>query len=250
VLNLFAGDPGLRGGVRVAVADVDGDGRDDVLTGAGAGGDGGVRVYRGPDGGAIADRRPFAAPPAGGVFVAGSPVPPGTGAPEPPPEPPPAPPGPVLSPVTVNGVTLTQPDWVALRQRFDLPADAAGRFWYDNATGAVGREGAGTGAFLAAGLNLGGPLAADASGGTSGVFVNGRQLTTGEVDFLEGVLGDPIPAGRYSVDAAGNAGPEGQPPVVNLIDAYNQRRQVIDSDPFLRGRSPLTTWDIVGRVWS
>jgi hypothetical protein len=254
VLNLFAGDPGLRGGVRVAVADVDGDGRGDVLTGAGAGGDGGLRAYRGADGGVVTDLRPFPAPPAGGVFVAGDATAAGPGdGPAPPPDPQPGPPptpAPVPSPVTVNGVTLTRDDWEALRQRFNLPADAAGRFWYDNATGAVGREGAGTGTFLAAGLNLGGPLRADASSGTSGVFVNGRQLTPGEVAFLQGVLGGPIPPGRYAVDAAGNAGPEGQPPVVNLVAAYNQRREAIDADPTLRGRSPLTTWDIVGRVWS
>ena len=54
------------------------------------------------------------------------------------------------------------------------------------------------------------------------------------------------------MDAAGNAGPEGQLPVVNLVAAYNQRQSsgAADTDPELRGRSPLTTWDIVGRVWS
>ena len=110
--NFFAGDPDQRGGVRVAVADVDGDGRDDVAGRGGAGGDGGLRVYRGADGGSVADLRPFAAPPAGGVFVAGLPTPVGPGGrPEPGPAPIPGPaptPAPDLSPVTVNEVTLTR----------------------------------------------------------------------------------------------------------------------------------------------
>jgi hypothetical protein len=44
--NFFAGDSSLRGGVRVAVKDADGDGRAELITGSGDGEGGRVRVYR------------------------------------------------------------------------------------------------------------------------------------------------------------------------------------------------------------
>src|SRR5262249_39526916 len=43
--NFFAGDSNLRGGVRLSVRDVDGDGRADVTTGSGDGDPAAVRVY-------------------------------------------------------------------------------------------------------------------------------------------------------------------------------------------------------------
>jgi hypothetical protein len=66
--DLFAGDVGNRGGVRVAVTDLDGDGKADIVTGAGAGGGSRVTAYRGTD---RAELLGFDAVPgfAGGVFV-------------------------------------------------------------------------------------------------------------------------------------------------------------------------------------
>jgi hypothetical protein len=98
-----------------------------------------------------------------------------------------------------------------------------GSYWYDPRSGAAGLIGQGTSGFLPPGLPLGGPLQADASNGTSGVFVNGRQLTTGEEAFLEAVLGSPIAPGRYFLDANGDAGMEGGPVLVNLIQLARQR---------------------------
>ncbi len=45
--TFFAYDPAFRGGVSVAAADIDGDGRDEVITGAGPGGGSHVRIFRG-----------------------------------------------------------------------------------------------------------------------------------------------------------------------------------------------------------
>ena len=92
-----------------------------------------------------------------------------------------------------------------------------GRYWYDRATGLAGYEGQGPCACLPAGLDLGGPLRSDASGGTTGVLVNGRELTQGEVAYLERLLQGRVAAGRYWLRANGDAGQEGGPVLVNLV---------------------------------
>lgn len=50
----------------------------------------------------------------------------------------------------------------------------------------------------------------------TGVYINGVELTAEQKTQLDELVGGPVPAGRYTVDAQGNAGPEGQAPVVNL----------------------------------
>jgi hypothetical protein len=49
VTNFFAGDTADRGGVRVSAADLDRDGRADVVTGAGEGAGSRVTAYLGKD---------------------------------------------------------------------------------------------------------------------------------------------------------------------------------------------------------
>jgi hypothetical protein len=136
--------------------------------------------------------------------------------------------------VLVNGQPLSPATVQGLLQ-FGVQA-RPGSYWYDNRSGAAGFTGQGTLGFIPAGLDLGGPLQADASNGTSGVFINGRQATLGEVAFLQSVTGFTIPPGRYFLDANGDAGVEGGPVAVNLLQLANQR-----------GRSsPLTTYDRTG----
>ncbi|HUM13782.1 MAG TPA: hypothetical protein VLT82_22735 [Myxococcaceae bacterium] len=95
-----------------------------------------------------------------------------------------------------------------------------GAYWYDPRTGASGRWGGPTLAFLPPGLTLGGPLPADASGGgqgtLTGVFINGRELHPLDVLGLQQLIGQVWP-GRWWVDAQGNYGLEGGPPVGNLM---------------------------------
>ena len=74
--SFFAYAPGFTGGVRVAAADLTGDGRADLITGTGPGGGPDVRVF--DSGAAFSQAQAFFAYPAGftgGVFVAGSSVP-------------------------------------------------------------------------------------------------------------------------------------------------------------------------------
>jgi hypothetical protein len=70
----FLAYPGFIGGVRVAAGDVNGDGRDDIITGAGAAGNGHVKVFDGSSGAQL--RSFFAYGPSftGGVFVGGGDV--------------------------------------------------------------------------------------------------------------------------------------------------------------------------------
>ena len=65
------------------------------------------------------------------------------------------------------------------------------------------------------GLPLGGPLRADASGGATSVFINGRSIHPSELTYLTNLYG-PVPPGRYWLNAAGIGGPEGGPATVNL----------------------------------
>jgi hypothetical protein len=102
-----------------------------------------------------------------------------------------------------------------------------GDYWYDGQTGASGRWGGPTLAFLPPGLDLGGALPAEASGGgrgtLTGVFVNGRELHPIDVLGLRELLGAVLP-GRWWVDARGYYGLEGGPPLGNLAAIAQARR--------------------------
>ena len=75
VANYFAGDVANRDGVRVAVRDLDGDYKADVVVGLGSAGVPQVRTFLGKNTAAAGpvtattDNNPFATPPVGGVFV-------------------------------------------------------------------------------------------------------------------------------------------------------------------------------------
>jgi hypothetical protein len=72
IRDVFAYDPGFTGGVYVAAGDTNGDGRDDIITGAGAGGGPHVRVFDGTDLDELAGFFAYAADFTGGVRVAAS----------------------------------------------------------------------------------------------------------------------------------------------------------------------------------
>ena len=56
------------------------------------------------------------------------------------------------------------------------------------------------------------------SGGTTDVFINGRNIDWRELSYLQSVIRAPIPQGRYALDANGWAGPEGGQKRFNLFD--------------------------------
>lgn len=126
-------------------------------------------------------------------------------------------------PLTINGRRLSEQDTRTIRAleqstgRQAIPGD----YWYDNATGALGKWGGPTLIFLSPGLRLGGPLPANASGGgegtLTGIFINGRELHPLDVQNLTLMLRSPPLPGRWWVDALGNCGVENGPAMFNLF---------------------------------
>jgi len=122
---------------------------------------------------------------------------------------------PPRSSIVVNGQELSVETVRQLQLLYPVTIPP-GRYWYDPISGVYGLEGQPVAGQMLPGLSLGGPLAAQASHGTSGVYINGRQLTTGEKLYIEQLCQTPVPAGRFWVVATGLGGYEGQPTSFNL----------------------------------
>jgi hypothetical protein len=119
-----------------------------------------------------------------------------------------------VRPVTVNRVVLALETVAALETHYRTRL-LRGDFWYDAVSGLWGVWGGPPLGVIEAGLALGGPLPPDASGGRSGVFVNGRELHDLEVLALWQRFGQVVP-GRYWMDARGVGGVEGGPALFDL----------------------------------
>ena len=115
--------------------------------------------------------------------------------------------------VMMNGTALTETDIASLERAYGVPVQP-GRYWYDKTSGLWGLEGGALAGQIHPGLNMGGPLRADASQGNTGVFINGRELPMQEVQFLQ-QLGPVLP-GRYWMNAQGVGGMEGGPAIFNV----------------------------------
>jgi len=116
--------------------------------------------------------------------------------------------------VTFNGRALTadQMKRLALLEAYFGQRLPNGKYWYDNRSGVMGIWGGPAAAILPPGLGLGGPMPANASGGGTRMFVNGRELHP--IDVAR--LGGPSVPGRFWLDANGNYGIEGGPMLGNL----------------------------------
>lgn len=144
----------------------------------------------------------------------------------------------IASEVWVNDERLTDVQLEKLAVSIGARVQA-GRYWYDEKTGAWGKHcGPGLG-LVQPGLHIGGRLKADASCGQSGVFVNGRELHQQDVLLLQSLSGYIAP-GRYWMDAQFNAGIEGGPALLNykvLAAGRNQGRDNFWSTPYGAGNS-------------
>jgi hypothetical protein len=121
------------------------------------------------------------------------------------------------SPQTViNGKALTDQQKSEFVRVYGAPP-LGGDFWYDSRSGLWGVRGREAFGVLRPGHNFG-SLAPAASGGSTGVFINGRQINLAEARYIYSLLGSVIP-GRWWLDGAtGNFGMEGNPmPAGNMF---------------------------------
>lgn len=126
--------------------------------------------------------------------------------------------GQIAARVVINGRALTAGDIENFEKLYRMKP-APGNYWYDGKSGLYGAVGQPAAGFMHPGHDLG-PLAADASKGNTGVFINGREQTLSEVQMLTHLARTQVLPGRYWLDARGNAGYEGNPvPVGNLFAA-------------------------------
>jgi hypothetical protein len=121
--------------------------------------------------------------------------------------------------VIINGKHLSDQDLESFERTFHVRIRDE-NYWYDRMNGSWGRQGGPTEGFIAAGLNLGGPLREDASHGDTGVFINGRQLHRVDVARLMQI--GPVYRSRCWMDAYGNIGLKGQPAFGNVWVAAAQ----------------------------
>lgn len=115
--------------------------------------------------------------------------------------------------VSVNGQNLTVGQMLQLRMLYG--AVLPGCYWYDARSGLYGHCGREVAGRLRPGHRFA-PLREDASGGDTGVFVNGRELPIVEVTYLRRLLGS-VPRGFYWLNADGGYGVDGGPRLGSLF---------------------------------
>jgi hypothetical protein len=127
--------------------------------------------------------------------------------------------------IYVNGSVVTQGDLVRefAGLGVDFPVEVPnGWYWYDRVSGLWGMQGGPTVGQMPPELNLGGELAADASVGGTGIFMNGRELHLTEAAYLQQLFGYVI-LGRYWLNPMGIGGFEGGPALFSLVAAAQQQ---------------------------
>lgn len=116
--------------------------------------------------------------------------------------------------VQINGQTVGAIALVSLECALGLRIPS-GAYWYDPRSGLWGTMGTGAQGQILPWLPLGAPPLG-CSGTSTGVFVNGREITHAELATLTARVG-VVPLGRYFLEPDGRAGPEGGAAIVNLF---------------------------------
>lgn len=130
-------------------------------------------------------------------------------------------PSPGESKVVINAVPLNEDQLREFKKVYGL-FPKPGRYWYDKMSGLYGVENRPACGFMHAGHDYG-VITREASGGKTGVVINGRELPQQEYLLLCQAVGSFVFPGSYWLDAKGNAGMEGNPtPMINLIIAAKQ----------------------------
>ena len=127
--------------------------------------------------------------------------------------------------VFVNDVRLDDKLVSLLEQSYRVQIQN-GQYWYDAVNGWWGVKGQAVSGVIMPGLNFGGQLKVNASGGRSGIFINGRQINRTELFHLQKIVGQAIVPGYYWVDAYGNAGPIGGYATVNIYQMARRGNSV------------------------
>lgn len=156
------------------------------------------------------------------------------------------------APVVVNGKELTPTELRHVRelgQRYKVKV-LPGRYWYDAQSGLWGYEGKPAMGAILPNLRLGGSLSPRASSGNTGVFVNGRELHSVDIQAVSRCT--VVNRGRYWMDAFGNGGYEGQPASWNLVQLCRQNAPRLLGKPGNRGWYGSVSGDgqMVGAVFS
>lgn len=128
-------------------------------------------------------------------------------------------------PIIVNGEELEKNQGRALLILYgEIPA---GNYWYDAASGLWGKIGGPSEGQFLPNMGLGGDLDPQASGGGTGIFVNGREIHAQELNQLQERYGEILP-GRYWMNARLVGGRVGEPAIFNLNAAGDNQTAGFD----------------------
>lgn len=153
--------------------------------------------------------------------------------------------------VYVNDVRLSDDIVHLLENRYRIRI-ADGNYWYDRYSGLWGYVGGGTQGVIPAGWKLGGKLKEDASDGNTGVFINGRELTATEVNYLRGLVGT-VYRGRFWLNSKGYAGYVGGRALVNLYQLSRRKKRSSIYRNFYTGigsGGDGKSFYVIGKDWS
>jgi hypothetical protein len=144
--------------------------------------------------------------------------------------------------IVINGRELTASQARAIQALYRY-VPPPGRYWYDTFSGAWGVDGRGTSGFILPGHDLG-PLRPDASRGTTGVFINGRELNLPEAAAIQQAFG-AVYRGRWWLDGrTGYWGAEGnRMPLGNLHAAMRFQHGGQGGDNFWSTSTGAGNWN-------